>query len=670
LVKASSQPGEARYQANLRYFDRYLPGVSTFIRAAGEPISKIVWEGDRAVDIDLGSGRLYKKPVQDFVREQLDAYFKDPERVILNHPEGVNIKSEYALDMLKYLTEEVLVRRNIPLLGQTKDSVGFLLIVGVGLGLHIEELIDRTKATTVVIAEPIAELLRHSLHVVDWAALCRKCKKNKIRLVFTNERGADQISAQINSVIRDIGSFRLDGSYLFTHYLTHVTSTIKSQFKETAPYNLIIKGWFEDEVDMILNASANFFDTSFRMVSADPLPQRDTPAFIIASGPSLDRSIETVKKWRNHAIIFSSGSSLQALLRHGIVPDYHVELENVPAVIDMLEHMLDLNPEKFPDRKFKGVKLIASTTVNAKVPPYFDESYLYVRDTVSSSNTFSAHERPIRYAAPNVSNTSTCLAAVLGFRNIFFFGCDCGWRDSEHHHSKSTAYYTSKQFISGSTDQSKKTYYQYRGNFGGMVNTDILLNWNREMLETVIQLYRLNGYNCSDGVLIKGAAPTLPETVEFTDPPLDKEAVFKTIRDNTRSYPAGAYLANYDLEAHVKECDAFAKEIASFVKKAKTRKETPEDFYGRLLKRSKEMLDEFPGPARTIEGTLAGIPMVGLYFFGRIEDPVVRREVYLDFLDKFIELLDQIAVKNRELFQGVAERGEAAKKRLKEPATA
>ena len=251
LTKASSTPGEKLFRANLRYFDRHLPAVAAYIRTVTRPISKIVWEDGKAVDVDLGKGRLYKKPAQEFVREQIDRYFVSPERVILNQPEGVHMKSSYAIDMLRYISEEVHVKRKVMLIPQPKDSIGFLLIIGVGLGLHIEELINRTKAKTVIIVEPIAELLYHSLHVVDWAALCRRCKKEKIKLVFTNTSSANAVSGQVNNVIFLGGSFRLDGSYIYTHYTTHVTSDVRNKVKEMAPYMMVVKGWFEDEVDKI-----------------------------------------------------------------------------------------------------------------------------------------------------------------------------------------------------------------------------------------------------------------------------------------------------------------------------------------------------------------------------------------------------------------------------------
>src|SRR6202008_761948 len=134
---------ERLLKSNIRYFDRHLPGVAAFVRGVGQPLSKIVWQDDRAVDIYLGRGLLYKKPVDDFVREQIDAYFQNPERVILNRPEGVNMKSHYAIEMLGHLMKSVYQERKLSLMGQSKDTVGFLLVLGVGLGFHIEPLIER-----------------------------------------------------------------------------------------------------------------------------------------------------------------------------------------------------------------------------------------------------------------------------------------------------------------------------------------------------------------------------------------------------------------------------------------------------------------------------------------------------------------------------------------------
>lgn len=664
--RESSKDPDKLFHGNLRYFEKNHPGIAHYVSNVRDPLSKIVWEDGRAVDIDLGSGRLYKKPASEFAREQLDAYFAHPERVVLNQPEGANMKSVYSMRMLRHMLNEVGGKRKVEMLGQSKDNIGFLILIGVGLGLHVEELIKKTKARTVIIVEPIAELLRHSLSVIDWAAIGRWCKKRGISMIFTTWSSPDKIAGQINSLIYKHGRYRMDGSYIFTHYSTFVTNEVRNKVKEAAPYLLVIKGWFEDEIDMLLNSSGNYFNHPFRLVDADPLPQRDAPAFVVASGPSLDRSIEVIRKWQGHAVIFSSGSSLQALLHHGIVPDYHVELENVPAVEDMLKHILDLNKDRFPEGRFTGLKLVASSTVQASVPPMFDEAYLYIRDTVSSSMTFTPEYRHVYYAGPNVSNTSACLAALMGFRDMYFFGCDCGWRSSEHHHSKATAYYTSDKFISGSSDQNKESAYKYPGNFGGMINTDILFNWNREFIESVIGLYKLRAFNCSDGVLINGAAPTYPDSVHFDGPPLDKEAVFRTVRQGTPSFLPGEFLRNHDLDAYVAQCDDFVTAWSEFLETARNECKMPEDFYDQLMDRLEEWKQSLPGPARVVEGSVVGIPMVGLYFFNRIEDPELRLEIFRGFLDKFDELFKEMAERSRELFEGIADRGREAKKKIEQ----
>ena len=49
---------------------------------------------------------------------------------------------------------------------------------------------------------------------------------------------------------------------------------------------------------------------------------KDIPAVVCGAGPSLDRELETIKKWQHKAIILASNSTLKTLLANGIIPDY------------------------------------------------------------------------------------------------------------------------------------------------------------------------------------------------------------------------------------------------------------------------------------------------------------------------------------------------------------
>ena len=638
------------FKANLTFFETSYPEVAKTLRAIRNPLSRLVWEDGEAVDIDLGSGRMYKQPVRSLTRQQIDRYFANPERIILNAPEGATLKSPYAIRMFEHFRREVRSQNQGKLLGQSKDVVGFLLVVGIGLGLHIEELIERTKPFEAILIEPIDEFLMQSCHVVDWARIADLCRRHGTKLTFVLGKKPGEISDRIQAAVRASGTYRIDGSYLFTHYPTWVTSQIRNNFKANAPFLVISRGWYEDEVVMLTNASGNYIEHPFRLVLSQPQTKRPEPAIIVASGPSLDSTIEVVKRWKDHAIIFSSGSSLQALLSQGIIPDYHVEIENVPASLEMHQLVLARHKERFPNGRYDGMRLIASATVNPGVPRLFDETYLFLRDSTSSSLTLGRAYRPIYFAAPLVANTSTVLAAVLGFHEIYFFGCDCGMRDINHHHSKATPYYTDERFIKPTTkDIDVKSRYTYPANFGGTVETSILLDWCRRYLEEVVSVYGLNAFNCSDGALIDGAKPKAAESVQFKAP-IDKQAIYRSIRETTKPFAAGEFLKDHDLEGYVAQCDSLLAELPDFFDAVEKECPSVELFIDRLSAFMAEARNKYLGPERAISGSVAGIPLIAVFFLNRIEDQEIRRRLYLGFLKEFQQIVTDMCLDTRSLY--------------------
>ena len=498
-----------RYEKNLACFEENFDKVAAVLGDLTDQISSIVWEDGVAVDLSLGQGRLYGIPAQQFMRAQLDAYFDEPDRYLLTQPEGLGV-SELSQDMWKFLIGRVTDKGLQTIPAAPAGMVGYLIVFGVGLGLHLEELIERTTARHVIVVEPIPEFLNHSLKVIDWAGLVERCRDKHVTLHFTTATQAHPIHVEITAIIRELCIPIVDGAYLFTHYVTHVTKEVVHKFKADAPLFLAPRGFYEDDVMMTENACSILAEKAFRLIDGMPRGKRREPAFIVASGPSIDDCIDTIKTWQDHAIIVSSGSALQILLHNGIVPDYHAELEPIPEVTDLLRYIMERNKDRFANGRFEGIRLIAPLTVHAGALELFDEAYLFFRDGAASTEAFGSDQRCIHFAGPNVANTSLTLAAVLGFSEVYLFGTDCGMKN-DRHHSKDTVYYTTNEFdvcASGLVTCDAL----HPGNFGGLVPTHMVLDWSRKFLEDSIDIYKLNAFNCSDGVLIEGSKPKVPGT--------------------------------------------------------------------------------------------------------------------------------------------------------------
>ncbi|OFW45715.1 MAG: hypothetical protein A3J29_19240 [Acidobacteria bacterium RIFCSPLOWO2_12_FULL_67_14b] len=641
------------YQDNLAAFESRYPEIACELRAVGAPGSQPIHEDGRLVDIDLGGRRLYGMPAAEFARRQVEAYFAAPERVILTSPEGSYLASPVAMAMVDVMIGALRARGIDRLMHQPKDMIGFVLIIGIGLGPHLADVIERTHPRHVILIEPIQDFLVHSLRALDWRALFERCESRGGSLDIVTHTDPKLIVASLHRLGNRHGKALLDGSYLYTHYTTWLTAAVRGAFKSEAMMLIGVRGFFEDEVLMLTNTAGNLIGNEFRLIDGEPRPQRKEPAFVVASGPSMDDLIEPLQRWQSHGVVFSSGSALQILLRHGIIPDYHTELENVPACVDLLAYILEQNKERFPRGRFDGIRLIASTSVDARIPPLFDETYLFFRDSAASTTTLGKDRNCVWMGGPTVANTSLELAATLGFHEMYLFGVDCGRRD-DRHHAKDTAYYTAKNFEGASSTMGPGDF-TLPGNFGGQVSANFILDWSRRFLEDAILIHRLQVHNLSDGALIQGATPMVAEALGFRDPPLDKAAVVESIRQASPAFAAGEFLRGRDLKRYVTTWDRIRADIEDLLDAARAECDTFEELYERLLPLLDRSQDPYDGLLQMIRSSLTALPTIAHYFLSRIEDPKVRADVLHEFADAYRRQVGEMYERSRALYAAVAD---------------
>lgn len=628
---------------NLTFIKDRFSQLATSLPSKDTLQSSIVYDGDKPVNIEFESGSLYNDDAVEFVDKQIETFLACPERIILNGPEGCYLQSGVSIWALKFLHKRLMEDQGIKEVPLSPTGfVGYLIVLGVGIGDHIEKLVDELNPRHIIVVEPIPEFYLHSFEVHDWQAMIEKWEGQDKTIDFVLGSDPKKLSDGIIQHVRKYGIPLIDGSYLYIHYNSWINQETRFKFRESIPYEVVSRGFFEDEIIMVENAAGNLIKNDFRFLDAEAKLRRDEPAFIVASGPSIDKSIDAIRAHQGKAVVFSSGSSLQILLHHGIIPDYHVELENVPAVVDMLGHILELNTDKFPNGKFDGIQLIGSITVNPDVPPMFDDTYLFFRDSVSSSYILAPDFKYISGVGPNVSNTSLTCAAMLGFHKVYFFGADCGYRQRDYHHSKNTAYYTSKKFGggSGSTDQPVPEKFSFPGNFGGLVHTDLLLDWNRQLLEQILRIFRISAFNCSDGVKIEGAAPLVARSIALRDDDLNKKQVVEDIRASLPFVAAGSFFADRDIIEHVRQIKDLRAEYVTFFDEQIKEANDFEKFYANLIRFVEERDAEYKGVQRMVSGSVYAIPKIALFYLNRIKKDSDRDEVFEAFLLEFARITD------------------------------
>ena len=605
------------YEKNLLFFTSACPPVAEIVRVRETELTQPVFDdAGHVIDIDIGHKRLYDRPAAEFAAEQVDSYWTQPTRIVVEPPKLDDLHDACChtiADTLEVSTDNRLTQPPL-------DRGGVLMVVGIGLGLHIPELISRTGPRHVVLVEPIAEFLYHSLSALDWQAVWAQCADAGATIDIIAGGDPAGIQQQLEPLITGFGETAIDGSYIYVHYQTDVTRAVAAKFHELAGMTAVLKGYYADEKLMVENTVANASTHDFWFIEGELRAPLDAPVFIVGAGPSLDDDIEVIREWQDRAIIVSAGSTLQALLHQGIVPDFHVEKENTQPTVDRLRHIHARSGGRFDGDTFGPVRLVASTTVNVGATELFGEKFLFMRSALSSTEMFGKGHFAVDGTSPYSANAALTMAAIMGFREVYLFGCDCGAKDAARHHSGETAYYTLDDYPDRGVDLPLRT----PGNFGGEVLTNPYFSWSRWTYEQVIAAAGLTVRNCSDGVMIAGAQPLPPDDLVLTNPPLDKTAIVEAVKTGSAHYTPGAYLIDQDLPAVIRSWHEFA---AAFRAHLDTHLESTDDihqFDRRLREFFTGAAKKYIGVTTMVGGSARSMVPVAAYYVNRTDDAADR----------------------------------------------
>ncbi len=636
--------GSGLYQKNLVVLETALPAVARLARENTGTITQLVAEdGAAATDIDLGGGRLYNRPALEFAREQVASWLSMPDRVVVNRPDP---------DALKDFCTENLVRRLSDEFGDDlrtmppKAETGLLAVIGLGLGHHVRELLDHVSPRHLVVVEPIEEFLLHSLHALDWAELVEVCRERGTTLDIIVNFDPRAVQTEMEALITRFGASCMDGAYSFLHYRTDATRGIARSFRELAGMKSILQGYYDDEKLMIENTIANVSGGEFWMIDGALRASHDLPAIIVGSGPSLDASLDDLRRLQDHAVIFCAGSALQSLLKAGIRPDFQIEKENNEVTEARMQHIYER--ADVPGDTF-DVSLIASTTVKPGVVWLFRDSLLFHRDMLSSTRLFGAGFDPVLGTGPFSANTAVAVASVLGFRRMYFFGCDCGSVDQEQHHARETVYHTRVGHVSGHAEMPVAV----PGNFGGRAWSNSYFLWSRWVFESMITGFGIEAVNCSDGIAISGARPVRSADLEIGGT-LNKAGVLGRIKAMTRHFPRGTYLDPENVDAAVAHWNGFAHDTREFLADLETKTNDLVSFEAELVGFIEASDAKYGGAVVPLRGSMHSMVPVAGFFLNRARDDAHRARMMSVFRGIFREQVERMLADGTGMFNAIA----------------
>lgn len=583
--------------------------------------SSLVLRDGMAADISLGGRPFYGGNAREIATAQVKEFLERPLRLVMDSFNEAGLLTPLCAKLVTRLLMEMRgSEQRMP-----NEKSAFLVVYGLGLGYHLAELIRSTQARWIIVVEPCREFIELSPETIDWSEIAAMLEERQGELHFVTELDPAQMASGVSRCIRRHGAPYIDGSWVFTHYPLWAFAEARQRLLADADNMFAQCGFFEDELKMTRHAAANFASEPFWLLNAEKRPQRYETAVVVGAGPSLDEGIEKLKEIRDRIVLFSAGTALRPLLRHGIVPDFHCEVENAPEVLEVLQ-------EAGKHGDLSRITLIGALVLDPRVGSLFGERIFFLREMTSGTALFKGSFHPLELAVPTCVNTAFAAASFLGFTEFLLFGTDCGIRPGGADHAEGTVY---RDIWKDRPEMVRKYPLEVEGNFGGVAMTNWVLDYCRRVLATAITRYGLSAVNCSDGALIPGTTPKVPGAIEVKAKPVDRARLWSDVKKSLIAFQPGERLASFDVAAIRDMNRAMFRELAEIVDRFDPDLPDFTAVHAALAEFEEAANRRYAEIHPISEGTVLGLARIAMYCGARITDEERRRRlnrIYLDYL--------------------------------------
>lgn len=520
------------FNSNLLAFKRFYPKVY-------ETVSTYKVRAWELIVDPSGQENLYHRERRAMLYHDLSAESEELYRYFAEHPFRDDIVlNQRITHKLRKFVHFKYIKMLQPLLERTLSSnsklpehVDSLIIFGIGLGKHVELLLDSHEIKNLYICEPNLDFFVASLKVVDWAKILEEADRAERRIYLNLGGDGSHYFYDLMAQFYQVGAYSIANTYMLCSYynvgMQKAISDLRSELKV-----VLALGEYYDHARYGLAHTFHSLKNEYRYLKANISEfyhhkAFGLPVFIVGNGPSLDSTIEYLEQYRDQVILISCGTALKSLYKNGIRPDFHAEIEQNRATYDWITQIDDV-------QYLSNIRLLSVNGIHPDTAALFKETLLCFKDGEASTyiyhNALKSRGFPIAslaYAYPTVTNLVMNYCLKIGFKYLYLFGVDLGFADVNAHHSKHSSYYL----------QDGRQIYNYQtvhgggvpatGNFQSVVFTKPEFDVSRKLLEQAISKAGrgIEVYNCSNGVKIKGAVSLYPSNILLTDIVSEKETL-------------------------------------------------------------------------------------------------------------------------------------------------
>ena len=207
-------------------------------------------------------------------------------------------------------------------------------------------------------------------------------------------------------------------------------------------------------------------------------------AIIVSTGPSLDKQLDTLKKFAPYVTVISVDASYPILAKHDIAPDYVMSMERVLPTSTFFEKV---HPNIDKDIYF----VVASVTHKQTIKNILPRRLVLTMRPQQEEQMFGMKRYGYLGIGHSCANMAYQLAYVLGHKNIVFIGQDLAFGKDGASHAKGHAF----------AQADENLYVKAYGGEGEVRTTYVWTLFKNQFENDIAQssLDNVISYNCTEG---------------------------------------------------------------------------------------------------------------------------------------------------------------------------
>lgn len=301
----------------------------------------------------------------------------------------------------------------------------FAVVYGMGLGYHLDVLLEQRPQCRLVVVEPRADVL--------FAAMALKDQRRLLSHPYLElYSGGDPavvasklFSAHLKGLLDEAPFFVWPAATRYAPeywraFQSRLTDLFRATRSDMATRRTFQLQWVNNFLKNLHHAVNDPGISSLR----DRLAGR--PAIVVAAGPSLEQNIHLLREAKDRAVVIAAGSAINPLLKNRIEPDLLVSFDPSEA-----------NYQHFENLRTSWLPLVYVPTIFPRIiEEYPGPRFTAAMDTFPFITWFFnelGEEKGLLASGPSVANVSWYLANELGLNPIILVGQDLAFTRGKTH---------------------------------------------------------------------------------------------------------------------------------------------------------------------------------------------------------------------------------------------